>query len=50
VDSEDGNSGKKAMMEEMEALDKNEAWDLVDLQTRRSLIGSKWVYNKKLNA
>jgi hypothetical protein len=31
VDSEDGKLWKKAMDEEMEALDKNEAWDLVEL-------------------
>jgi hypothetical protein len=29
VDSEDGNIWKKAMDEEMEALDKNEAWYVV---------------------
>jgi hypothetical protein len=31
VDSEDGKLWKKAMVEEMVALDKNEAWDLVEL-------------------
>jgi hypothetical protein len=30
VDSEDGKLWKKAMIEEMAALDKNEAWDLVE--------------------
>jgi hypothetical protein len=30
VDSEDGNLWKKAMDKEMETLDKNEAWDLVE--------------------
>jgi hypothetical protein len=39
VDSEDGNLWKKAMDEEMEALDKNEAWDLVELSTGRNPIG-----------
>jgi hypothetical protein len=38
------------MVEEMDALDKNEAWDLVEFQTGRKLIGSKWVFKKKLNA
>jgi hypothetical protein len=38
------------MVEEMVALDKNEAWDLVELLTRRNLIGNKWVFKKKLNA
>jgi hypothetical protein len=34
----------------MAALDKNEAWDLVDLSTRRNPIDNKWVFKKKLNA
>jgi hypothetical protein len=38
------------MDEEMEALDKNEAWDLVELSTGRNPIGNKWVFKKKLNA
>jgi hypothetical protein len=50
VDLEDGNLWKKAMDEEMASLDKNEAWDLVELSTRRNLIGSKWVFKKNLNA
>jgi hypothetical protein len=42
--------GKNAMDEEMEALDKNEAWDLMELPTGRNLIGNKWVFKNKLNA
>jgi hypothetical protein len=38
------------MDEEMASLDKNEAWDLVELLTGRKTIGSKWVFKKKLNA
>jgi hypothetical protein len=37
------------MIEEMAALDKNEAWDLVDFPTRRNFIGKKWVFKKNLN-
>jgi hypothetical protein len=48
VDSEDGKLWKKAMDEETTALDKNEAWDLVDLWTGRNPIGNKWVFKKKL--
>jgi hypothetical protein len=33
VDSEDGNLWKRAMDKEMASLDKNEAWDLVELPT-----------------
>jgi hypothetical protein len=38
------------MVEEMESMDKNEAWDLVELLTGRNPIGNKWVFKKKLNA
>jgi len=47
---EDSKLWKKAMVEEIDALDKNEAWDLVEFPTRRNAIGSKWVFKKKLNA
>jgi hypothetical protein len=38
------------LVEEMEALDKNEAWDLVKFPNGRKPIGRKWVFKKKLNA
>jgi hypothetical protein len=41
VDSEDGNLSKRAMDEEMASLDKNEAWDLVELSTGRKPIGNR---------
>ena len=50
VDSEDGNLWKRAMEEEMESLDKNEAWDLVELPTGRKPIGNKLVFKKNMNA
>jgi hypothetical protein len=50
VDSEDGKLWKKAMDEEMTSLDKNEAWDLVELPTGRKAIGNKWVFKKNMNA
>jgi hypothetical protein len=50
VNSEDSKLWKKAMVEEMDALDKNEAWDLVEFPTGRKAIGRKWVFKKKLNA
>ena len=50
MDSEDENLWKRAMEEEMASLDKNEAWNLVVLSTRRNPIGSKWVFKNKLNA
>jgi hypothetical protein len=50
VDSKDGNLWKRAMDEEMASLDKNEAWDLVELPSGRNPIRIKWVFKKKLNA
>jgi hypothetical protein len=41
---------KKAMVEYMDSLDKNEAWDLVEFPTRRKAIQRKWMFQKKLNA
>ena len=38
------------MVEEMDALDKNEAWDIVELLARRKSVGSKWLFKKKFNA
>ena len=49
-DSEDSDLWKKAMVEEMDALDKNEAWNLVQLPAGRKFIGSKWLFKNKLNA
>jgi hypothetical protein len=49
MDLDDGKLCKKEMVEEMEALDNNEACDLEDLMTGRNPIGSKLVFKKKLN-
>ena len=47
--SEECKLWKKAMVEEMEALYKNEAWYLVEFPDGRKPVGSKWVFKKKLN-
>jgi hypothetical protein len=49
VNSEDSKLWKKAMVEEMDALDKNEAWDIVELPVGKKKFGSKWLF-KKFNA
>ena len=49
VNSEDSKLWKKAMVEEMDALDKNEAWDIVDLSARRKFVRKKWLFKKKFN-
>jgi hypothetical protein len=48
--SEDSKLWKKAMVEEMDALDKNEAWDIVELPAGRKSIGRKWLLKKNFNA
>jgi hypothetical protein len=50
VNSEDSKLWKKAMVEEMDALDKNEAWDIFEFSVGREIIGSKWLLKKKFNA
>ena len=49
INSEDSKLWKKVVVEEMDALDKNKTWDLVEFPTRRNSIGRKWVFKKKLN-
>ena len=41
TDLEDGKLWKEAMLDEMESLDKNEAWDLVELSAGRKPIGRR---------
>jgi len=50
VNSEDSKLWENAMVEEMDALDKNEAWDIVELPAGRKVVGSKWLFKKKFNA
>eukprot|EP00253_Pinus_taeda_P029963 PITA_29963 len=50
VDSEDDKLWKEAMVDEMESLQQNEAWDLVEFLVGRKPIGIKWVFKKKMNA
>ncbi|CAL8993818.1 unnamed protein product, partial [Prunus brigantina] len=40
---------KKAMEIEMEMIEKNETWELVDRPSAKPVIGVKWVYKTKLN-
>ncbi|KAJ3701279.1 hypothetical protein LUZ61_004984 [Rhynchospora tenuis] len=41
---------QQAMNEEMNAIVKNDTWELAMLPKKHKLIGMKWVYKKKLNA
>nr|GEV36965.1 retrotransposon-related protein [Tanacetum cinerariifolium] len=40
---------RAAMIEEMNALDHNGTWALVDLQVHKKAIGYKWVFSVKMN-
>ena len=37
------------MNEEIDAIEKNQTWDLVDIPADKTSIGVKWVYKTKLN-
>ena len=50
VDLEDGKIQKEAMIDEMRSLDKNQAWDMVELPAGRKPIRKKWVFKQKMNA
>jgi hypothetical protein len=50
MNSEDSKLWKKSIVEEMDALDKNEAWDLVEFPAGRKSIGRKWLFKKQFNA
>jgi hypothetical protein len=50
VNSEDSKLWKKAMVEEMDSLDKNEAWDIFEFPVGRKSVGSKWLLKKKFNS
>lgn len=39
----------EAMQEELNSLEENETWDLVDLPKFKNPVGSKWVFKRKLN-
>jgi hypothetical protein len=39
----------QAMNQEIESIEKNKTWDLVDLPRHKKSIGIKWVYKTKLN-
>lgn len=44
------NKWKTATKEEIEAITRNETWDLVELPKGSQSIGLKWVLKKKMNA
>ena len=40
----------EAMREELNSMERNGVWELVDLPQNHQAIGSKWIFKRKLNA
>ncbi|KAI5318138.1 hypothetical protein L3X38_037846 [Prunus dulcis] len=49
ADAAQDESWLKAMEDELQMIEKNETWELVDRPTEKPVIGVKWVYKTKLN-
>jgi hypothetical protein len=49
IETIEGKLWKDAIVEGMESLYKNETCDLVKLPSGRNIVGSKWVFKKKMN-
>lgn len=47
IESRDAREWKGAMQEELESIEENDTWNLVDLPRGRTAIGSKWVFKTK---
>ena len=47
IDCVDNTKWKMAMKEEMDSLEKNKTWELVELPKDRKLVGCKWVFKLK---
>lgn len=50
LNSEHSDEWKQAMKEELDSIEANNTWELVDLPQGRKAIGSKWVYKTKRDA
>lgn len=48
IKAQDAQYWLEAMREEIESMEKNQVWQLVDLSKDRKAIGCKWVLTKKL--
>ena len=46
----DSKEWREAMKVEMDALEKNETWELVELPKEKKLVGCKWVFTVKYKA
>jgi transposase InsO family protein len=49
IKSENAVEWQKAMKDEINAIERNQTWELVDVPKNKNIVGSKWVYKKKLD-
>ena len=47
--SPDVEEWKQAMEEELQAIEQNETWELVDLPKGKNVVGSKWIFKTKIS-
>uniref|UniRef100_A0A1X7VXK3 Reverse transcriptase Ty1/copia-type domain-containing protein n=1 Tax=Amphimedon queenslandica TaxID=400682 RepID=A0A1X7VXK3_AMPQE len=50
LSSSEADKWKEAMEREMESLKANDVYDLVELPKNKEVIGSKWIFRRKINA
>ena len=50
LDSSEKNEWRQAMEEEVKSMHKNDVWELVEPPQDRQVIGSKWVFKRKIDS
>ena len=50
LDSTDSEEWLHAMQKELQSLETNDVWDLVDLPEGKRVVGSKWVFKWKIGS
>ena len=49
AEAQDSQARRRAMQEELDMIEKNGTWQLVDRPRNRKVIGVKWIFKTKLN-
>ena len=49
AEAQDSQAWRRAMQEELDMIEKNGTWQLVDRPRNRKVIGVKWIFKTKLN-
>ena len=50
LDSTESEEWLHAMQKELQSLETNDVWDLVDLPEGKRVVGSKWVFKRKIGS